>query len=461
MAPQGGGQIQQRGETGAAGAGGSTSRLTANDRKLAIASEKLSDLIPRLRPGQTLIKEIASEIGVSKSLVASVISIDQRKIYFDHKLLRDLSDERKSQLNDFVQATRDLVDESQYPTYSTWVQAAVIARGPSRGESSSQSEPVEVSNLREPGRVEVAAVPFQDSYNEGMESRSAGRSTAANEQLGTQIPQPSPRLSAGLPAPASRNPPGTVRTASASRTSARSGRGAGRGPAGTPVGGTSIAFEDFYNEGMEFQAEGSSTAASDRPRRLQSYEPSPGFFSDLPANWQGGSSSGAAAPTGATQRSSPAGAVGQSPSSRERTQDPVRVDAPANVAGVSVTATQQSASPAPAQLNDDELGIIEQGLRLDGEHLRNVEDLAAYSGIGDLERVRPYVLAVGDGESARLEYTAFGRESIEKLKQEQDPKRARHKFVYQPAVAQLQRVQPRFEKLRIGGMKPDEPPKRR
>ncbi|HET9646166.1 MAG TPA: hypothetical protein VFP68_23065 [Burkholderiaceae bacterium] len=182
-----------------------------------------------------------------------------------------------------------------------------------------------------------------------------------------------------------------------------------------------VSFNDVYGGGIESEARRSSPATGEQPRGLQTYGPSPSFFDEVSSTGDAGSSSETAVHP-SHRDSSTTGVPRQRHPGFERVHHPDRVDALPRMGGMSVAATQQSGPPTLERLDDRDLGILLEAVSLPHGTIRSVEDAALWlddRGQGErmLERVRPYVSVIGDGDSAQIQLTEFGRREAEERTQ--------------------------------------------
>ncbi|HET9642571.1 MAG TPA: hypothetical protein VFP68_04250 [Burkholderiaceae bacterium] len=222
-----------------------------------------------------------------------------------------------------------------------------------------------------------------------------------------------------------------------------------------------VSFNDVYGGDTASEARWSSTPSGQRPGGAQTYGPSPSFFDSLPRTWDAGGTP-ETSPHPSAAGLSTHGVPRHSPSSVQQSRQPDPANTFPSTGATNVTATQQSASAAPGLLTDRELGILEDGLQTDGEHLRSVSDAALYIDSSvDVERVRPYVSVVGNGETGELRLTEFARRELEARDQRARTKRSRHRFIHYPTTSLLQHVDVEAKQLRIEEGKSDQPPARR
>jgi hypothetical protein len=122
--------------------------------------------------------------------------------------------------------------------------------------------------------------------------------------------------------------------------------------------------------------------------------------------------------------------------------------------------TQQSGLHLPEPLNDREFDILRQAEEVPPGTIRSMEDVATWLDDGGGserlgERARPYVFIEGDGDSARVRFTALGdarkreREERERREQEESAKGMRDRFVHHPTTAGIKHIQVKVGRINI------------
>ncbi|HET9642797.1 MAG TPA: hypothetical protein VFP68_05465, partial [Burkholderiaceae bacterium] len=243
-----------------------------------------------------------------------------------------------------------------------------------------------------------------------------------------------------------------------SRPAAQPSEGFSNPPVPHVIETPGLSFNDVYGQGIESDASGSSTSLSERPGGVQTYGPSPSFFDEVSSGWGAGSSSGTAARSSPVD-SSRGGEVRQRAPDFEGARHPQRVVARDSTGGTSATATDQSRPPALEPLNDREFSILLETVGRGGD-IRSVEDAALYmddAGLGErlIERVRPYVSVVGDGDNGFLQLTEFGMRQKEERSQRETggraevTKRQRNHLIHHPTTPLIQGMEVKMGQVRI------------
>jgi hypothetical protein len=167
------------------------------------ASASLAGMIPNLRPGRTLLSDIATEIQIEAPELSKMISMDEGRVTNEgQELLAGLEPRQRSQFDAFLVATRRFVERSPYPDYESWEKDQIKARSAldKREQNvvtfaaSTQSQPARDHDTgRRAAQIESESARPQDVHDSRTRSH-AGESSSAAVGLssGTQMHDPSP-----------------------------------------------------------------------------------------------------------------------------------------------------------------------------------------------------------------------------------------------------------------------------